>query len=206
MPSATLKFGDLYLGEIHSGTFSTLWGYSLSKVLAIPFTHDELEAYLRDYLESYSSMYLSVPTNQGDATQRALAKKRLSGQLPSSMRWLYFVIVDYSEAADYLRDYLERYSYQVSTSQSPDSLMAEKGQERIKILTVDAAQALQSFKAILEKDRSDELCEELSKRKPVLSIYLNFKTNTKENEELIRVSSELSKMKLSNSRNVYVNN
>jgi phosphoenolpyruvate carboxylase len=84
--------------------------------------------------------------------------------------------------------------------------VAEKGQERIKILTMDAAQALQSFKAILEKDRSDELCEELSKRKPVLSIYLNFKTDTKENEELVRASSELSKMKLSNSRNVYVNN
>jgi hypothetical protein len=151
-------------------------------------------------------MYLSVPTNQGDATQRALAKKKLSGQLPSSMRWLYFVIVDYSEAADYLRDYFERYSYQLSTSsKKPGSLVAEKGQERIKILTMDAAQALQSFKAILEKDRSDELCEELSNRKPVLSIYLNFKTDTKENEELVRVSSELSKMKLSNSRNIYVN-
>lgn len=122
------------------------------------------------------------------------------------MRWLYFVIVDYYEAADYLRDYFERYSYQVSTDHLPCSLVAEKGLERIKIVTMTPSQALKSFKAILEKDRSDELYDELSKRKPVLSIYLNFKTDARQYEELVRVSSELSKIKLSNSRNVYVNN
>jgi hypothetical protein len=68
------------------------------------------------------------------------------------------------------------------------------------------AQAVQSFTAIVEKDRSDELCEEVSKRRPVISIYLNFKTDAEKDEELVRVSSELAKMKLSNSRNLYVNN
>jgi len=115
--SATFTSGDLYLGTVRAGTFCTLWGYPLSKVLAIPFTHDCPNYYLRAYLESYSSLYLSVPANTGDATQRALAKRKLSGQPPSSVRWLYFVIVGHSEAADYLRDYFGKYSYQVSTSE-----------------------------------------------------------------------------------------
>ena len=50
------------------------------------------------------------------------------------------------------------------------------------------------------------LVEEIVKRKPVLSIYLIIEGDNRPSQGLMKAVSELGKIKIANSKNVYLNN
>lgn len=84
--------------------------------------------------------------------------------------------------------------------------------QRIKLIIVtliyrEDAEFLELIKAIAAKEgQINALVEEIVKRKPVLSIYLMIDGDNRPSKELLRAVSELGKVKIANSKNVYLNN
>jgi hypothetical protein len=68
------------------------------------------------------------------------------------------------------------------------------------------AEIINLIQGITTRDSQISLCEEINKRKPMLSVYLMAEKGDYPSKELVKALNELGKIKIANSKNIYLNN